>query len=439
MVKNSLRKSIRHCEFYSVCHCEQSAAIHTSKNNLTHRLPHLLLRSFLAITVIFLTTNLYSQTVSLSYNGNDNYILTERTDLRRYDNNKYVGLTSREVKSFITPSYSNGSKVYDGLFYVEQDTKHLAQAIDDGIHDAITSVFKIDEQGSMTMLEDNGYPSFRSFPSFTKNEISKGDSWEAKAERAVDPTGEGLITRMPIYIQYTYTNDQVFNEREVYVLKALWATRYGYGTGTGIQDFDGDPNLKSATGKHEATLYVDKITGAALLIRDNVDEAFTYKDGRKIAYKGTISLFTDYPSTVEEDLILPAINRLIGESDIEYERTDSGYMLIIRDLQFVANSAELLPDEKNRLNQIADLLKKVPKNQILIEGHTARVGDQSDEMQLSLDRAHTIVSEMTKRRVNTGNFITKGSGGTKPVADNATPEGRARNRRVEITILTRKN
>ena len=111
-------------------------------------------------------------------------------------------------------------------------------------------------------------------------------------------------------------------------------------------------------------------------------------------------------------------------------------MLIIRDLQFVANKAELLPGEKNRLDQIAQLLKQVPQNMVLIEGHTARVGDESDEMQLSLDRAHTIVSEMTARGLPKGKFITKGSGGTKPVADNDTPEGRARNRRVEITILT---
>ena len=388
------------------------------------------------IIFLFVPRILFGQTVTLSYEGNDNYILTERTDLRRYDNNKYVGLTSREVKSFICPSYAEGDKVYDGLFYVEQDTKHLAQTIDDGIHDAIVSVFKIDETGSMTMLEDNGYPSFRSFPSFPKKEISKGDSWEAKAVRAVDPTGQGIITRMPIYIQYTYTADQFFNQRDVYVLKALWATRYGFGAGTSYQDYDGDPNLKSASGKHEATIYVDKETCAALLIRDTVDEVFTYNDGQKIAYKGTISLFTDYPSGVEEDVILPAINRLIAESDIEYEKTDSGYMLIIRDLQFVANKAELLPDEKNRLDQIASLLKKVPKNQILIEGHTARVGDESDEMGLSLDRAHTIVAEMTARGLSKDQFITKGSGGTKPVADNDTPEGRARNRRVEITILT---
>ena len=394
---------------------------------------------FLLIIFLFTPKILFAQPVTISYSGNDNYILTERTDLRRYDNGKYVGLTSREVKSFITPSYADGDKVYDGLFYVEQDTVHMAQAIDSGIHDAITSVFKIDQQGSMTMLEDNGYPSFRSFPSFPDKEISKGDSWEAKAERAVDHTGQGLISRMPIYVQYTYTGDQIFNQREVYVIKAVWATRYGYGIGTSYQDFDGDPNLKSASGKHDATLYVDKETGAALLIRDNVDEAFTYNDGQKIAYKGTISLFTDYPASLEEDVILPAINRLIAESDIEYEKTTQGYMLVIRDLQFVANKAELLSGEKNRLDQIAALLKKVPNNQILIEGHTARVGDESDELQLSLDRAHTIVSEMTSRGLSKGQFITKGSGGTKPVADNDTPEGRARNRRVEITILTRKN
>ena len=131
---------------------------------------------------------------------------------------------------------------------------------------------------------------------------------------------------------------------------------------------------------------------------------------------------------------LRAVLRL-QEADIDYKDTDAGLMLVINDLQFVANKAELLPGEEKRLDQIATLLKKVPKNQILVEGHTARVGDESDEMGLSLERAHTIVKELTVRGVSKDQFITKGSGGTKPVADNETPEGRARNRRVEITIL----
>ena len=90
----------------------------------------------------------YAQDTSLAYSGTENYILTERTDLRRYDNNKYIGLMSREVKSFIVPSYVDGRRVYEGDFYVEQDTKHAAMALDEGIHDAIVSVFAIDEEGT---------------------------------------------------------------------------------------------------------------------------------------------------------------------------------------------------------------------------------------------------------------------------------------------------
>ena len=391
----------------------------------------------LIIVFILIQSLIYSQTTTLSYTGSCNYILTERTDLRRYDNNKYVGLMSREVKSFIVPRESDGKHVYEGDFYVEQDTVHIGVALDQGIHDAITSVFSIDENGIMEMYEDNGYPSFRSFPSFPQDkEIQKGDTWTAVAERAVDPTGEGIITRMPIYVQYTYNGQSSFNGKPVHYVKALWATRYG--TNTSYIDLDGDTNLKTASGKHEASIYLDIETGAAVLIRDTVDEEFIYKDGKKIAYKGTISLFTEYPSSVDTQELMPIINRLVQEADIDYKEVDAGLMLVIRDLQFVANSPELLPGEEKRLDQIAALLKKVPKNQILVEGHTARVGDESDELGLSLERAHTIVKELTARGVSKDQFITKGSGGTKPVADNDTPEGRARNRRVEITILTKK-
>ncbi|MBO4640237.1 MAG: OmpA family protein [Treponema sp.] len=386
------------------------------------------------ISLFLFSQFFYAQGITLSYTGSSNYILTERTDLRRYDNNKYIGLMSREVKSFIVPREGDGKRVYEGDFYVEQDTVHVGMALDEGIHDAITSIFSIDDDGIMEMYEDNGYPSFRSFPSFPQDkEIKKGDTWTSAAERAVDPTGEGIITRMPIYVQYTYNGQSSFNGKPVHYVKALWATRYG--TNTKYIDLDGDPNLKTASGKHEASIYLDIETGAAVLIRDVVDEEFIYKDGKKIAYKGTISLFTEYPSSVDTQELMPIINRLVKEADIDYKEVDAGLMLVIRDLQFVANKAELLPGEEKRLDQIASLLKKVPDNQILVEGHTARVGDESDELGLSLDRAHTIVKELTARGVSKNQFITKGSGGTKPVADNDTPEGRARNRRVEITIL----
>ena len=264
-------------------------------------------------------------------------------------------------------------------------------------------------------------------------EINKGDSWDGESLRAIDPLDDGNITVIPMYVHYTYLKDEFYNNQEVYLLKAEWATRYG-----GITkyiDVNGDPNLSSANGKHTANIYVSKENGAALIIRDTVDETFVYKDKTTVAFKGTITLFTEYPSTVNEEKLLPVINRITEQNDIEYERTKNGIKLTIKALQFVADKAELLPGEEKRLNEIAGLLKQITTNQFLVEGHTARVGDESNELELSLDRAHSIVNELVKRGVPSENFICKGSGGTKPIADNSTEEGRARNRRVEITIL----
>ena len=77
----------------------------------------------------------------------------------------------------------------------------------------------------------------------------------------------------------------------------------------------------------------------------------------------------------------------------------------------------------------------VPEQMILIEGHTASVGNPKGEMQLSIERADSIKKALVKRGVGADKIICKGSGGTKPVADNSTPSGNAKNRRVEITIL----
>ena len=70
-----------------------------------------------------------------------------------------------------------------------------------------------------------------------------------------------------------------------------------------------------------------------------------------------------------------------------------------------------------------------------MEGHTASTGNEKGEQRLSEERARNIALELSKRGIAEDKFICKGSGGRKPVASNATPEGKARNRRVEITIL----
>lgn len=404
--------------------------------------------------------------VQFRYNGGRNYSLVERTDLRRYDNNRYVGLLSREVRSFI----SNDGELYEGSFYVSQDTVRASSVVGTGIHDSIPSVFRISEDGNLTMIEDNGFPSFRSFPAFTANRITFGDSWQARAVRSVDPLNKGVHTKIPMYVEYTYKGDENVRGEDVYVLTAKWATRYGQNI---YQDYDGDRDLVKATGSHSATMYVSKATGNAIVVRDSVDETFVYSDGKAVSLKGTISLFTEYPPAVDRTKVIRALQRVAAINDeeakllaerprfitsktkktvsaaektaaaasnaagksIKVENTSSGIRLTMQNLQFKADSAELLPGEKSRLDQIAAVLREVPQSQFLVEGHTADTGYEAGEMKLSAERAHAIAKELSARGIPAEKFICKGSGAHKPVSDNSTPEGKAMNRRVEITIL----
>ena len=470
----------------------------------------------------------------IKYNGCGNYTLRERTDLRRYDNGKYIGLVSREVTSFINPVYCENGYQYEGNFYVNEMTNRYYAKVGNGINDYIFASFKIDEKGNLQMISDYGFPSFRSFPAFPEKQIKKGDSWNAQAQRAVDPLNKGIVTKMPIYVQYHYVDDTQFNGEPVFLLTAQWATRYGMGSGNYHIDFGGDSELQKATGSHKATIYVSKKTGNAVVIRDTVDETFFYADGNEIQFKGTISMFTEYPPSVDTSDLIPVLKRicnltddeadflakkensnqtvsdffsqdysenasqessenlshtpeftqdftqdfaqatkvddsnpydknLIAENDIklssldsksqnnissqknvqkkknkidiEVEKTPAGIKLSIQNLQFKPDSAELLDSEKGRLAQIAEILKTVPSAKLLVEGHTASTGNPTGEMKLSVERANAIASSLIKLGINSENFICRGFGGTKPLFDNKTPEGKAKNRRVEITIL----
>lgn len=258
---------------------------------------------FSFLILFFLNFLFWGQEIQFKYNGGRNYTLVERTDLRRYENNRYVGLLSREIRSFI----SNYGDLYEGSFYVSQDTVRASLSVADQIHDSIPSKFRISDDGNLTMIEDYGYPTFRSFPAFSANRIKHGDSWQAKAERAVDPLNKGIVTKIPMYVQYTYTGDENVRGEDVYVLTAKWATRYGQNI---YMDFGGDKELKQATGSHNATMYVSKVTGNAIVVRDSVDETFVYNDGKAVTFKGTISLFTEYPPAVDRSKIIRALQRV---------------------------------------------------------------------------------------------------------------------------------
>jgi outer membrane protein OmpA-like peptidoglycan-associated protein len=106
-------------------------------------------------------------------------------------------------------------------------------------------------------------------------------------------------------------------------------------------------------------------------------------------------------------------------------------------LLFETGSATLLPASSEQLHNIAEILKAFPKVSLKLGGYTDNVGKASANMTLSGDRANTAMAELVKLGIDSTRLAAEGYGDTVPVADNATEEGRAKNRRTAARVTAK--
>ncbi len=102
---------------------------------------------------------------------------------------------------------------------------------------------------------------------------------------------------------------------------------------------------------------------------------------------------------------------------------------------FAFDSAKLNPEFDPVLDKLAQTLSEYNKTVIQIAGHTDSTGSHAYNMKLSLQRADSVKAFLEGRGVPAARLVTIGAGPDYPIASNDTEEGRAQNRRVEITIV----
>jgi OmpA-OmpF porin, OOP family len=112
--------------------------------------------------------------------------------------------------------------------------------------------------------------------------------------------------------------------------------------------------------------------------------------------------------------------------------------LLAASIMFNNNSADLTKNSLPAIRELADSLKTNPDMDIIIEGHTDNSGNPAYNMNLSLERALAVSKVLTSQGIAESRIRVKGYGDTRPVADNLTKAGKAKNRRV-VCIFQLKN
>src|SRR3990172_12540736 len=101
-------------------------------------------------------------------------------------------------------------------------------------------------------------------------------------------------------------------------------------------------------------------------------------------------------------------------------------------INFDTGKSAIKQESRPIIDQIAEMLKANPGLAISVEGHTDNVGNSKSNKTLSVERAKAVVAAIAAQGVDSKRLSASGHGQDKPIADNKTKEGRAKNRRVEL-------
>ncbi len=359
--------------------------------------------------------------------------LIEKSDLRRYEGGKFVGLEYREVRGVLDWRQSEDGSLVQGTFYVleqlSHDGAHTARKIDE----AVPAAFIIRPDGTYIVEGKGAYPTLRGFPVLPAKDLATGDTWKAPGTRLVDPFNEGKFTRIGIYSAYRYEGEKDIGGAPSRIISAKYALRYKKG-----DDADGDEHLASVSGSHTVSIQLAGASGALSFMRDRVEETYQLDDGRSLTYKGFILTWFNAAAPLDRDKIAGRIAQTLkdsGAQDVEVRQKKEGVSVSLNKIHFIAEQASVLPEELPRLQAVADALKQIPGRTFRVVGHTARVGTEKSQQELSVRRAKAIVDYLVSEGIPADRFLYEGRGGTEPVAPNDTEENMAKNRRVEIVIL----
>lgn len=304
-----------------------------------------------------------------------------------------------------------------------------------------------DDRGFYEISDEYFMPVVRNVPALPKGAVKPGDTWTENGHEAHDlrrsfATNEPF--KVPFTATYTYlrdeeglSSDSKHEKKTFQVLSVKYSLFFESPEPKNAYDFTEDYPV-TTMGFSNQTIWWDNEKGQI----DHYSEDFrivmeTYL-GNQYDFTGKAHAeITDFERTATDKNLADVLEKVkdLELKDVSVTKSEKGLTISIENIQFRADSAELLNSEKKKLQKISKILEKYP-NDLLIAGHTALAGTPESCQTLSEERAESVAKYLIKNGVRDKYHIfTQGFGSRIPLASNDTEEGMAKNRRVEITIL----
>lgn len=218
------------------------------------------------------------------------------------------------------------------------------------------------------------------------------------------------------------------------------------------EEIEVKPVLKNIKGK-----IVDGLTKKAVEINvtatnEETGESFDLSTNENGEFFNTLTSGNTYKITAKKEGYLPYENTIVLEKEeevsneaisfnFELERVEKieivdMKLFEVQRIYFDVSSAktELGADAKKELDLFIEQMKKAPKLTVELSGHTDASGNEDANLKLSLKRAKMVAKYFTDNGIDESRILSVGMGSSQPIADNDTPEGKAKNRRVEVKL-----
>ncbi len=284
-------------------------------------------------------------------------------------------------------------------------------------------------------------PLVRHTPSFPARELNPGDSWILPGEEVHDLKGITGMTapyKIPFTARYKYVGD-VEKDGKTYQKITI---QYNYVSNLPIMRQargSTEPTLQLIKGKFDQEIYWDDELGQPAWYVEEYSYELHFSNRAVYLMNGHADAYLVEAKPMNKSDIVDDLRTQIatlGIKNVDVRIDEEGVTLVIQNIEFDANSAELRPEEKEKLRMIGQLVQAYRERDLQITGHTAQAGSATAAQKLSEERALAVADFLIR-----GNYkqkqeiIIRGMGSRKPIAPNNTPDGMAKNRRVEVTLL----